>query len=66
MSNTETLKDFCPLCATSVWCLVVYFEQKADKEMIDFLKRLRQKATIATVGGSDFVKAKEQMGDDSS
>eukprot|EP00301_Raphidiophrys_heterophryoidea_P025057 c8314_g1_i2.p1 GENE.c8314_g1_i2~~c8314_g1_i2.p1 ORF type:complete len:258 (-),score=71.50 c8314_g1_i2:700-1449(-) len=38
--------------------------KKADKEMLEFLEKLRKTATIATVGGSDFVKAKEQMGDD--
>jgi hypothetical protein len=39
--------------------------QKADAHMKDFLRELKKKVTIATVGGSDFHKAKEQMGDDS-
>ena len=33
-------------------------------EMNDFLAELRQKIVIGTVGGSDFVKQKEQLGDD--
>ena len=32
-------------------------------EMNDFLAELRQKIVIGTVGGSDFVKQKEQLGD---
>merc|ERR1712046_39874 len=37
---------------------------KAAAETKEFLKQLRKKVTIGTVGGSDFDKAKEQIGDD--
>ena len=36
-----------------------------EQSVKDFLKELRKKVTIGTVGGSDFTKAKEQMGEDS-
>jgi len=37
--------------------------KRADPEMIEFLKELRKKVVVGTVGGSDFAKAKEQLGD---
>jgi len=33
--------------------------------MKEFLKKLREKVYIGSVGGSDFSKAQEQLGDDS-
>jgi len=36
--------------------------QSATKEVLDFLKELRKRATIGIVGGSDLVKQKEQLG----
>uniref|UniRef100_A0A4X2KL17 Phosphomannomutase n=1 Tax=Vombatus ursinus TaxID=29139 RepID=A0A4X2KL17_VOMUR len=37
--------------------------QKITKEMDDFLQKLRQKIKIGVVGGSDFEKVQEQLGD---
>ena len=37
--------------------------QKASTEVIDFLQQLRKKVTVGVVGGSDFPKQKEQLGD---
>ena len=36
---------------------------KATPEMLSFLKELRQKVTIGVVGGSDFPKQQDQLGD---
>ncbi|PNJ14212.1 PMM2 isoform 12, partial [Pongo abelii] len=38
--------------------------QKITKEMDDFLQNLRQKIKIGVVGGSDFEKVQEQLGND--
>lgn len=38
--------------------------QKITKEMDDFLQKLRQKVKIGVVGGSDFEKVQEQLGND--
>uniref|UniRef100_A0A5F8HJC1 Phosphomannomutase n=1 Tax=Monodelphis domestica TaxID=13616 RepID=A0A5F8HJC1_MONDO len=38
--------------------------QKITKEMDAFLQKLRQKLKIGVVGGSDFEKVREQLGDD--
>uniref|UniRef100_A0A9L0R182 Phosphomannomutase n=1 Tax=Equus caballus TaxID=9796 RepID=A0A9L0R182_HORSE len=38
--------------------------QKITKEMDDFLQKLRQKIKIGVVGGSDFEKVQEQLGND--
>eukprot|EP01023_Acetabularia_acetabulum_P021690 TRINITY_DN2142_c0_g2_i1.p1 TRINITY_DN2142_c0_g2~~TRINITY_DN2142_c0_g2_i1.p1 ORF type:complete len:244 (-),score=49.07 TRINITY_DN2142_c0_g2_i1:172-903(-) len=37
--------------------------KKADQEMLDFLQELRKVVTVGIVGGSDLVKIKEQLGD---
>jgi mannose-1-phosphate guanylyltransferase/mannose-6-phosphate isomerase len=37
---------------------------KINDNMVNFLKQLRKQHNIAIVGGSDFKKAKEQLGDD--
>jgi len=37
--------------------------QKASQEMKDVLREVRKRFTIATVGGSDLVKQKEQLGE---
>ena len=34
------------------------------KEMDDFLQKLRQKTKVGVVGGSDFEKLQEQLGND--
>ncbi len=39
--------------------------QRATPEMKQFLKELKDRVVIGVVGGSDLVKAKEQLGDDS-
>lgn len=38
--------------------------QKITKDMDCFLQKLRQKIKIGVVGGSDFEKVQEQLGDD--
>uniref|UniRef100_A0ABK0L5T7 Phosphomannomutase n=1 Tax=Rattus norvegicus TaxID=10116 RepID=A0ABK0L5T7_RAT len=38
--------------------------QKITKEMDGFLQKLRQKTKIGVVGGSDFEKLQEQLGND--
>jgi phosphomannomutase len=37
--------------------------KEVKPEMIEFLKQLRKKVVIGTVGGSDLPKQKEQLGD---
>eukprot|EP00164_Ancoracysta_twista_P007793 GFYU01011131.1.p1 GENE.GFYU01011131.1~~GFYU01011131.1.p1 ORF type:complete len:263 (-),score=101.96 GFYU01011131.1:81-824(-) len=38
--------------------------KKVTQETLDFMAKLREKITIGVVGGSDFPKQKEQLGDD--
>ncbi len=40
--------------------------QAVEPRVLDFLARLRDVVTIGIVGGSDLVKAKEQLGEDGS
>lgn len=37
--------------------------QKITPEMTQFLEKLKERVTVALVGGSDLVKIAEQMGD---
>ena len=47
------------------WLFIFLFEmQKITKDMDCFLQKLRQKIKIGVVGGSDFEKVQEQLGDD--
>ncbi|KAK2097507.1 hypothetical protein P7K49_022958 [Saguinus oedipus] len=52
------------------WLLLTEIQQshtyvlKITKEMDDFLQKLRQKIKIGVVGGSDFEKVQEQLGND--
>ncbi|XP_053518646.1 phosphomannomutase 2 [Artibeus jamaicensis] len=50
----------------TLWLITLvffHFEiQKITKEMDDFLQKLRQKVKIGVVGGSDFEKVQEQLG----
>lgn len=45
-------------------CIFLCEMQKITKEMDDFLQKLRQKVKIGVVGGSDFEKVQEQLGND--
>lgn len=46
-------------------CCVFLFEmQKITKDMDCFLQKLRQKIKVGVVGGSDFEKVQEQLGND--
>ncbi|KAL0617432.1 Phosphomannomutase 2 [Plecturocebus cupreus] len=45
-------------------CIFLLKIQKITKEMDDFLQKLRQKIKIGVVGGSDFEKVQEQLGND--
>lgn len=46
------------------YCIFLFAMQKITKEMDDFLQKLRQKVKIGVVGGSDFEKVQEQLGND--
>uniref|UniRef100_A0A8C5P0W0 Phosphomannomutase n=1 Tax=Jaculus jaculus TaxID=51337 RepID=A0A8C5P0W0_JACJA len=52
------------LCLFDVDGTLTAPRQKITKEMDDFLQKLRQKARIGVVGGSDFEKVQEQLGSD--
>ena len=42
----------------------LHFKKKyASKEMLEMLKKLREKIMIAVVGGSDLAKQKKQLGE---
>lgn len=47
-----------------ITCIFFCEMQKITKEMDDFLQKLRQKVKIGVVGGSDFEKVQEQLGND--
>ncbi|XP_068941633.1 phosphomannomutase 2 isoform X1 [Petaurus breviceps papuanus] len=51
------------LCLFDVDGTLTAPRQKITKEMDDFLQKLRQKIKIGVVGGSDFEKVQEQLGD---
>ncbi|XP_051819591.1 phosphomannomutase 2 [Antechinus flavipes] len=51
------------LCLFDVDGTLTAPRQKITKEMDDFLQKLRQKIKIGVVGGSDFDKVQEQLGD---
>lgn len=42
----------------------IYYFQRVEPDMENFLQKLRSKVKVALVGGSDLVKIKEQMGED--
>ncbi|KAI2577085.1 PMM2 isoform 9 [Pan troglodytes] len=52
------------LCLFDVDGTLTAPRQKITKEMDDFLQKLRQKIKIGVVGGSDFEKVQEQLGND--
>ncbi|XP_049624470.1 phosphomannomutase 2 [Suncus etruscus] len=52
------------LCLFDVDGTLTAPRQKITQEMDDFLQRLRQKIKIGVVGGSDFEKMQEQLGND--
>lgn len=52
------------LCLFDVDGTLTAPRQKITKEMDDFLQKLRQKVKIGVVGGSDFEKVQEQLGND--
>ncbi|PNJ14205.1 PMM2 isoform 4 [Pongo abelii] len=52
------------LCLFDVDGTLTAPRQKITKEMDDFLQNLRQKIKIGVVGGSDFEKVQEQLGND--
>ncbi|XP_049759112.1 phosphomannomutase 2 isoform X3 [Elephas maximus indicus] len=52
------------LCLFDVDGTLTAPRQKIAKEMDDFLQELRQKIKIGVVGGSDFEKVQEQLGND--
>ncbi|XP_075292619.1 phosphomannomutase 2 isoform X1 [Opisthocomus hoazin] len=52
------------LCLFDVDGTLTAPRQRITAEMAAFLQRLRQKVKVGVVGGSDFEKIKEQLGDD--
>ncbi|XP_067162368.1 phosphomannomutase 2 isoform X2 [Apteryx mantelli] len=52
------------LCLFDVDGTLTAPRQKITAEMAEFLQKLRQKVRVGVVGGSDFEKIKEQLGDD--
>uniref|UniRef100_A0A8C6DHR7 Phosphomannomutase n=1 Tax=Moschus moschiferus TaxID=68415 RepID=A0A8C6DHR7_MOSMO len=52
------------LCLFDVDGTLTAPRQKITKDMDCFLQKLRQKIKIGVVGGSDFEKVQEQLGDD--
>ncbi|XP_072734359.1 phosphomannomutase 2 isoform X3 [Ciconia boyciana] len=52
------------LCLFDVDGTLTAPRQKITAEMAAFLQKLRQKVKVGVVGGSDFEKIKEQLGDD--
>ncbi|XP_038618280.1 phosphomannomutase 2 [Tachyglossus aculeatus] len=52
------------LCLFDVDGTLTAPRQKITQEMDDFLQNLRRKIKIGVVGGSDFAKVQEQLGDD--
>ncbi|XP_036136345.1 phosphomannomutase 2 isoform X5 [Molossus molossus] len=52
------------LCLFDVDGTLTAPRQKITEEMDDFLQKLRQKVKIGVVGGSDFEKVQEQLGND--
>ncbi|XP_078096525.1 phosphomannomutase 2 [Mustelus asterias] len=51
------------LCLFDVDGTLTEARQKVTPDMDEFMQRLRQKVKVGVVGGSDFVKIKEQLGD---
>ncbi|KAG9337636.1 hypothetical protein JZ751_028394 [Albula glossodonta] len=56
--------DETTLCLFDVDGTLTAARQKATPAMDDFLKNLRQRVRVGVVGGSDFEKIKEQLGND--
>uniref|UniRef100_A0A673ZWG4 Phosphomannomutase n=1 Tax=Salmo trutta TaxID=8032 RepID=A0A673ZWG4_SALTR len=50
------------VCWRVLTCTGVF--QRVTPGMEDFLQRLRRRVRVGVVGGSDFIKIKEQLGDD--
>ncbi|XP_010642471.1 phosphomannomutase 2 isoform X2 [Fukomys damarensis] len=64
-SGTGEMAMSCPaLCLFDVDGTLTAPRQKITKEMDDFLQKLKQKTKIGVVGGSDFEKVQEQLGND--
>ena len=66
----EHLYVLCQYCSLDYsYCLFIFqfhfLPQTVKDDMVSFLKELRKKVTIGVVGGSDFVKIKEQLGETS-
>ncbi|XP_041087134.1 phosphomannomutase 2 isoform X2 [Polyodon spathula] len=56
--------DTTTLCLFDVDGTLTAARQRVTTEMDSFLQRLRQKVKVGVVGGSDFEKIKEQLGED--
>ncbi|CAB1327112.1 unnamed protein product [Coregonus sp. 'balchen'] len=58
--------DTSTLCLFDVDGTLTAARQRVTPGMEDFLQRLRRRVRVGVVGGSDFIKIKEQLGDDGS
>uniref|UniRef100_A0AAZ3SN20 Phosphomannomutase n=1 Tax=Oncorhynchus tshawytscha TaxID=74940 RepID=A0AAZ3SN20_ONCTS len=56
--------DTTTLCLFDVDGTLTAARQRVTPGMEDFLQRLRRRVRVGVVGGSDFIKIKEQLGDD--
>ncbi|KAJ1097863.1 hypothetical protein NDU88_002979 [Pleurodeles waltl] len=56
--------DHSVLCLFDVDGTLTAARQKVTSEIDDFLQQLRKKVKVGVVGGSDYEKIKEQLGDD--
>ncbi|KAK6324373.1 hypothetical protein J4Q44_G00037150 [Coregonus suidteri] len=56
--------DTSTLCLFDVDGTLTAARQRVTPGMEDFLQRLRRRVRVGVVGGSDFIKIKEQLGDD--
>ncbi|XP_069503147.1 phosphomannomutase 2 [Ambystoma mexicanum] len=57
-------RDSSILCLFDVDGTLTAARQKVTADLDEFLQRLRKKVKVGVVGGSDFEKIKEQLGDD--
>uniref|UniRef100_A0A8C7JVZ8 Phosphomannomutase n=2 Tax=Oncorhynchus TaxID=8016 RepID=A0A8C7JVZ8_ONCKI len=63
MTMSEAV-DTTTLCLFDVDGTLTAARQRVTPGMEDFLQRLRRRVRVGVVGGSDFIKIKEQLGDD--
>ncbi|XP_045567658.1 phosphomannomutase 2 [Salmo salar] len=56
--------DTTTLCLFDVDGTLTAARQRVTPGMEDFLQRLRRRVRVGVVGGSDYIKIKEQLGDD--